>query len=582
MVKVEESDEILLTNPLVPAGPLPTAADPEGVYPYESFSETSRRPVLRKYRMVTLENDRIRVKLCPDLGGRVTSILQRDSGLESLFNPRIIRPVRILPRHAYIGGGIEVSFPISHTPVETVRVLYDIARDSNRVYVSCGEREVRFGMNWTVEYSVGDRDEFLTQRTVFRNPDSTAHAWMSWSNAGVPARPDTEFHFPGGPVLAHGREVRIIDWDTEGPRTQSSIKSMIGYFWRHPDCCAFGAFTPSLGVGLYHVADPSLAPGMKLWSDGVGRDERWVSQYTLDGGQCLEIQAGPLVDQSVKDTLAAGAERYHIEFWLPSAASWNIREIALPCPPLRELSEVPKFDWVPSDYVGYWLTVLSGHQSGQLAKLPNAPDLDDNRWAISGMSELGAALRWAATVTDGKEKHRWLFQLGAWLAGRGDLDAALEVLANSRDDRARAFSGRLWYRRKNARAAAECFRSIESEAVTLHPQVVFERDEALACLGPETLSERTRWLDAVSALDDEWVAERRASLAIDSGDFSLAGEILRNTRFQLVHQRYARTRLWRRVEKKLGLEPVDYPSWLGEDDLAEFGAYREYSEPSQD
>jgi hypothetical protein len=108
--------------------------------------------------------------------------------------------------------------------------------------------------------------------------------------------------------------------------------------------------------------------------------------------------------------------------------------------------------------------------------------------------------------------------------------------------------------------------------------VVCERDEALASLGPEALGERARWLAAVSAVDDEWIAERRASLAIDSGDFSLAREILSNTRFQLVHQRYARTRLWRCVEKKLGLEPVDYPFWLGEDDLAEFGAYREYSE----
>jgi hypothetical protein len=285
MLNVEESDEILLTHPLAPAGPIPTAADPEGVYPYESFCETSRRPVLKKYRMITLENDRIRVKLCPDLGGRVISLAQKDSGLESLFNPRIIRPVRILPRHAYIGGGLEVSFPISHTPVQIVPVLYDIAWGDDRVYVSCGEKELRFGMHWTVEYSVGEGVEFLTQRTVFRNPDSVGHPWMSWSNAGVPARPDTEFHFPGGSVLAHGREMRVIDWHAEGPRRQSDIKSMIGYFWRNPECCAFGAFTPSLGVGLYHVADPSLTPGMKLWSDGVGRDERWVSQYTPDGSQ---------------------------------------------------------------------------------------------------------------------------------------------------------------------------------------------------------------------------------------------------------------------------------------------------------
>ena len=125
-------------------------------------------------------------------------------------------------------------------------------------------------------------------------------------------------------------------------------------------------------------------------------------------------------------------------------------------------------------------------------------------------------------------------------------------------------------------AAVECFRAIELEAISLHPQVVIERDKALAALGPETLAERRRWLDAVSALDDEWLAERRASLLIDCGDSQAALNVLRNTRFQLVHQRYERTRLWRQAEANLGLEPVDYPSWLGEDDLAEFGAYREH------
>jgi len=150
-------------------------------------------------------------------------------------------------------------------------------------------------------------------------------------------------------------------------------------------------------------------------------------------------------------------------------------------------------------------------------------------------------------------------------------------LTLSADDRARALAGRLWLAQgRDVRAAAECFRAIELEAISLHPQVVIERDKALAALGPETLVERRRWLDAVSALDDEWLAERRASLLIDCGDSQAALNVLRNTRFQLVHQRYERTRLWRQAEANLGVQPVDYPSWLGEDDLAEFGAYREH------
>jgi hypothetical protein len=527
--------------------------------------------------MVSLENDQIRVKICPDVGGRVCSIFLKEAAVETLFFPRIIRPVRILPRQSFIGGGIELSFPISHSPVQVVPVLDEVTRDRERIYVSCGERELRFGMNWTVEYSLGESDAFLTQRTVFFNPDGDAHPWMSWSNAGVPACPDTEFHFPDGPVLVHDRDLRTIDWNAEGPRRQSDVHRMTGFFWKKPDCSAFGVFTPSLKAGLYHVADPFAVPGIKLWSDGIGRDEAWVTQYTLNGEQCLEIQAGPLIDQSMRDVLQPGQLRHHIEFWIPSGTARDIREISLPHPPMRALDKVPLFDWAAREDVRYWLSLTSARKSGLIDQLPPAPRVDSNRWAISGIADLGDALSWAASSTEGGERDRWLFQRGAWLAGRGETDSALDVLAQSSDDRARALSGRLWLvHKRDAQAAARCFRAIESEAISLHPQVVIERDKALAALGTDTLAERGRWLDAVSALEDEWLAERRASLLIDSGDSQAAFNILINTRFQLVHQRYERTRLWRQVEANLGLEPVAYPSWLGEDDLAEFGAYREH------
>jgi len=577
MLESAETTELLLTHQLVPAGPIPTTNDPDGFYPYESFCETSKRPVLKSYRMVSLENDQVRAMICPDLGGRVCSIFLKDAAVETLFLPRVVRPVRILPRQSFTGGGIELSFPISHSPVQNVPVQHVVTCDRERIYVSCGERELRFGMHWTVEYSLGEHDAFLTQRTVFFNPDRDAHPWMSWSNAGVPARPDTEFHFPGGPVLVHGRDLRTIDWNAEGPRRQSDVRRMTGFFWRKPDCSAFGAFTPSLSAGLYHVADLLHVPGIKLWTDGTGRDEAWVTQYTLDGEQCLEIQAGPLVDQSVKSILQPGERRHHIEFWIPSTTRLDIREIPLPDPALRAVDKVPLFDWAASDDVGSWQSLTSAWKSGLIDQIPRAPGVDSNRWAISGMTDLGDALSWAASATQGSERDRWLFQRGAWLAARGETDSALEALAQSRDDRARALAGRLWLvHGRDGRAAAECFRGIESEAIALHPQVVIERDKALAALGPETFAERRRWLDAVSALEDEWLAERRASLLIDSGDSQAALNVLRNTRFQWVHQRYERTRLWRQAEANLGLAAVDYPSWLGEDDLAEFGAYREH------
>ena len=76
---VHRYDDYRLTHELVPCGPVPTALDPNGVYPYMSYCETSNRPVLKRYDFIVLENDRLRVTVCPTLGGKITSLVHKAS-----------------------------------------------------------------------------------------------------------------------------------------------------------------------------------------------------------------------------------------------------------------------------------------------------------------------------------------------------------------------------------------------------------------------------------------------------------------------------------------------------------------------
>lgn len=98
MLSASTGAVMLLRYPMTPAGPIPTAQDPDGVYPDESFCETARRPILKSYRFVTLENDYVRAVVCPDLGGKVSSLVHRPSGRESHYASPIVRPIRALPR----------------------------------------------------------------------------------------------------------------------------------------------------------------------------------------------------------------------------------------------------------------------------------------------------------------------------------------------------------------------------------------------------------------------------------------------------------------------------------------------------
>jgi hypothetical protein len=566
--------DMMLTHTLTPFGPVPTAFDPNGVYPYVSYCETSNRPVAKAYNFIILENAKIKVKICPDLGGKITSLIYKESGKDVLYVPDVIRQTRILPRFYFVAGGIEVSFPISHSPSQNEKVLYKIDKTSDRVYVTCGERELRFGMKWSVEYSLGANDNFLTERAVFYNPGTQAYPWMSWSNAAIPSAPDSRFDFPKGQVLSHSSKLDSIDWQKQGPRTQTDIKEMTGFFWKTKDANAFGVYTPSLGTGLYHVADARVTPGIKLWSYGIAADSAWSMLSTARSQQYLEIQAGPNADQSIKVELKPKETRSHTEYWIPTDKAINIYQLKVPENILRPITDVPLFDWARNADVAVWKNLLSAYK--QKLNVPAMPAVNEINWPPSGMEDLGPAFKWAILKSTGSSADLVKYYYGTWLAGRGESASAIQVLKDTKQGLAKVLLARLSKQSGNLKAAREAFASITEKWLQIHPQVVIERDKVLKTFGAEALQERTDWLEKVDALRDEWLVERKVQLLIDKGQAQAAKTLLLSVPFQMVHQTYTRTGLWTQICEKLNLPVYPIPRQLGEDQLARFGAYREY------
>ena len=570
-----EYNDQLLTHLLTPAGPIPTAFDPNGVYPYMSYVETSARPVAKKYRFVVLQNDHVKATICPDLGGKVYSLIHNPSGKEVLYVPDVIRYTRILPRFYFIAGGIEVSFPISHSPTQNETVLYRIDKTKDRVYVTCGERELRFGMQWSVEYSLGINDDFLTQRVVFYNPGKNTYPWMSWSNAALPSAPDTRYNFPNGKVLSHSSKVDTIDWEKQGPKTESAIKEMTGYFWKTKDVNAFGAFTPSLGTGLYHIADEKIASGIKLWSYGTADDSAWSVLSTAKHQTYIEIQGGPIGDQSIKLEMLPKQKRWHVEYWIPTDKEMEIRKMKTPSPVLRSIDEIPLFSWARKEDGKDWETLINTYKSKKIMNL-RAPDIYKSIWPPSGLENLDEPFKLAIKYSGGENQDNWKFYYGTWLAGRGDTVNAINILSKTNLGIAKLLLARLYKLQGKVQLAKNEYDHINEKWLQLHPQVVVERDKVLRALGPTMLAEREHWLSNVEALKDEWIIERKVQLLIDKGEYLKAKELLLATSFQKVHQTYTRTGLWMQICEKLNIPCSPIPLQLGEDRLATFGAYREY------
>lgn len=573
-VSYREYNEIKLTHLLTPIGPIPTVHDPNGVYPYVSYCETSNRPILKEYKYISLENDYLKITICPDLGGKITSIILKESGKEVLYNPEFIRHTRILPRFYFVAGGIEVSFPISHTPTQNETVEYRIDETEDRVYVTCGERELRFGMQWSVEYSLGANDRHLAQRVVIHNPGNNSYPWMSWSNAALPSSHDTEYFFPKGLVLMHSSILDTIDWHQSGPKTESNIKEMTGYFWSTKDVNAFGAFTPSLGTGLYHIADENIAGGIKLWSYGTDSDSIWALLSTARKQPYIEIQGGPINNQSIKLELHPKETRYWVESWIPTDKKLDIYTLVNPKENLRPINDVPLFDWSNKSNINIWKSLTSAFISK--TDLPKPPNITLNLWAPSGMENMDNAFQHAINSSAKAESDLWIFYYGVWLAGRDRVDEAINVLSKSEIDISKVVLSRLLYLEGDSTNAIMQITNISEEWLLLHPQVVVERDKILRSAKDKSVTEREKWLSRVDALEDEWIIERRVQLLIDKNEIQAAKDLLLSTKFQLVHQTYSRTYLWKQVTDKLGIPFLPIPIQLGEDRLAQFGAYREF------
>ncbi|WP_054022972.1 DUF5107 domain-containing protein [Bacillus sp. FJAT-28004] len=575
MLNISEWHETMLYHRVQPCGPVPTVEDEEGIYPYVSYCETAKRPDLCRFRMMAIENEWIKVTVCPDLGGKVHSLIDKSSGKEILFHSGSIRPVRILPRMAFISGGIEVSFPIAHTPVQIETIHACVKQIGDRLYIWCGEQEIRYGMQWTVEYSLGSDDRYLTQRTLFHNPTSQAHSWMSWSNAALPARSDSQFHFPSGQVLRHADVLEEIEWEKNREYLLADYDRMQGFFWRTTDCHAFGVYTPSLGTGLYHIADPVETPGIKLWIYGNGPHEEWAELSVARRESYVEIQAGPLVEQSDNDKLKPGERHLHTQYWIPSSKPLDIRELQLPEPQLMEAELIPLFDWAPHTMTAPWSRLVEAYRLGKSDLIPNPPGAEECVWPPSGMEHLGEAMEWASQYADEDKRAQWTYYLGVWLAGRGDIDECLELLNSVETDWSCAFLGRLLRVSKQDYAASlEAYRKMDSPAWALHPQVFIERDITLSHIGPSTLEEREQWFEQVDSLLDDGLMERKAWFLFDKGALLEAKAILEQHPFEKVHQRYKRSELWQLIVQSMQSTETKVPDNLGEDDLETYGAYR--------
>ena len=86
--------------------------------PYTQQDCYDRKRVLRSFKAVILENAHLKATFIPELGGRLWSLWDKDSGRELLYCNPVFQPGNLALRNAWFSGGVEFNVSIKgHHPM---------------------------------------------------------------------------------------------------------------------------------------------------------------------------------------------------------------------------------------------------------------------------------------------------------------------------------------------------------------------------------------------------------------------------------------------------------------------------------
>lgn len=304
---VTETVETVKTYPFSDPDPV---ADPSDLfYPYFRFDVFSAKGTDRQWKVVSLENDYIKLTLFPEIGGKIWGAVDKTTGKEFIYNNHVVKFRDIAMRGPWTSGGIEFNFGIiGHAPTSSTPVDY-VTRQKPDGSVSCyvSSYELVTRTLWTVEVNLPKDKAYFTTTTTWHNSSSIDQPYYQWMNAGYPAAGNVEFCYPGTNYIGHGGELhsfpldeqgRDISWYEKNDFGNSKSYHIVG---KYNDF--YGAYWHDNDFGSIHHADYDEKLGMKIFLWGLSREGGiWEDLLTDTNGQYIELQSGRMYNQPASNS----------------------------------------------------------------------------------------------------------------------------------------------------------------------------------------------------------------------------------------------------------------------------------------
>lgn len=312
------------------------------IYPYYRFDTYAVTPVARTWKMVVLENDFLRVKVFPEIGGKVWSVYDKTSGTELFYDNDAVKFRDIALRGPWTSGGIEFNYGIiGHAPSCASPVDFSTATLPDGS-VSCyvGVLDLLTRTRWTMEINLPKDKGWMRTRSFWHNAAGSFQPYYHWANSGVTAGDDLRLIYPSAYSVAHSGAIEAFPVDGQGRDLSlwrnhafGSSKSF------HPAGSRkgfFAAYWEDADAGMVHFADRDEKLGRKFFTWALSDEgDIWQELLTDARPQYVELQSGRLFNQNMpanydtpfKQTLFSpyGTDVWE-EYWAPFSGVGAIQE----------------------------------------------------------------------------------------------------------------------------------------------------------------------------------------------------------------------------------------------------------------
>ena len=300
---VSETRMIMPTYMFSDPDPVPR---PGKIYPYFRFEGYSAKSELRDWNMVVLENDHIRVMICPEIGGKVWAAVEKSTGGEFLYYNKAVKFRDVAMRGPWTSGGLEFNFgDIGHAPTCSTPVDYTIEEhEDGSVSCTVGAMDLVSRTRWNVEIRLPAAAAYFETRARWFNTTQLPTSYYHWMNAAAKASGNLEIIAPGTAYIGHGGEPG--QWPVENGRNlalyeNNNFGSYKSYHIINGLAGFFGGYWHEDDFGYGHYSAYDEKPGRKIWIWGLSRQGMiWEGLLTDSDGQYIEYQSGKLFNQAAE------------------------------------------------------------------------------------------------------------------------------------------------------------------------------------------------------------------------------------------------------------------------------------------